>query len=217
MKTSKSLRVAAALAASFAVAGVANGQQTITGSAHDFSVAEHSVWNASGQICLPCHTPHFADTTVSTAPLWNHALSASTQSYDLYGGGSATRDNALDDFSILCVSCHDGTIALDAFGGAAGNPANTMTLLHPEAAIGTDLSNDHPIGVTALYNGDGTNFKAVPDSPLQLVSQDFGGGADTYVSCVSCHEPHNNVGAGNNFMLRLSDSGSLICLGCHIK
>ena len=51
---------------------------TITGSAHDFSTQSWS----GGRICVACHTPHKADTTITDAPLWNHANS--TAVYTLY-------------------------------------------------------------------------------------------------------------------------------------
>ena len=42
--------------------------QTIVGSKHDFST---QAWNTSvgQQICIVCHTPHNASTTVTNAPL----------------------------------------------------------------------------------------------------------------------------------------------------
>ncbi len=57
-----------------AFASVSFGQN-IAGSAHDFS---GEAWNAAGEICIPCHTPHNADITAANAPLWNHELTAAT-------------------------------------------------------------------------------------------------------------------------------------------
>ena len=83
--------------------------QTIVGSAHDFS---GEGWSG-GEICLPCHTPHNADTTEPDAPLWNHAVTSAL--YTLYD--SPTMDVAPEQprpASKLCLSCHDGTVALDS-------------------------------------------------------------------------------------------------------
>ena len=86
--------------------------QTIVGSAHDFS---DDSWNTTGQICLVCHTPHNADVTIANAPLWNHESTVAT--YQTYT--SATMDATTgqpDASSKLCLSCHDGTVAVDNFG-----------------------------------------------------------------------------------------------------
>ena len=112
---------------------------------HDFSA---KTWNTTGQqICQPCHTPHGGMATVTSAPLWNHTetthaftLYSSTVS-STYQGGTAT----ITGVSKLCLSCHDGTVALDSFGGATGT-----TMLTGSTLVGFDLSNDHPVGFT--YN-----------------------------------------------------------------
>jgi hypothetical protein len=120
-------------------------QAGLTGSKHDFSA---KTWNTTGQqICQPCHTPHGGMATVTSAPLWNHTetthaftLYSSTVS-STYQGGTAT----ITGVSKLCLSCHDGTVALDSFGGATGT-----TMLTGSTLVGFDLSNDHPVGFT--YN-----------------------------------------------------------------
>jgi len=107
----------------------------ITGSVHDFS---SQGW-AGGKICKVCHTPHNADSTVT--PLWNHRLSNAT--YTLYS--SPTLQGTMHPpgrASKLCLSCHDGTVAIDSFNGASGT-----VFVSGSALIGTDLSNDHPVGV----------------------------------------------------------------------
>ena len=56
--------------------------QTMVGQAHDFS---GTGW-ADGEICKPCHTPHFADTEIGF--LWAHTMS--TQTYTLYDGTTSS-------------------------------------------------------------------------------------------------------------------------------
>ena len=91
------------------------GSAQITGSAHDFST---QTWNTTGEICIVCHTPHNA-VTLPDAPLWNHQLSA-IANYTLYDNTVSGTFNATtgqpNGASKLCLSCHDGTIALDNFG-----------------------------------------------------------------------------------------------------
>lgn len=184
----------------------------ITGSAHDFT---GKIWNTTNEICAPCHTPHNADTTVAGAPLWNHDVT--TQVFTLYssptfdGAGTAGQPSGP---SKLCLSCHDGTIALDNFGGFSGG--NTF-ILGPYN-LGTDLSNDHPVSFTydtSLASSDGGLF-----DPATHNSGLGGSIADDLLyqnkmECSSCHDVHDE--AGNSFLLVKSNSGSALCLTCHDK
>ena len=114
----------------------------ISGTAHDFS---GSSWNSSGKICITCHTPHNADNTVTQSPLWNHEVTTAT--FTLYS--SSTLDATLgqpDAISKLCLSCHDGTVALDNFGGTTTG----TSFVTGNDLIGTDLTDDHP--VSFVYN-----------------------------------------------------------------
>ena len=59
-----------------------------------------------------------------------------------------------DGVSLLCLSCHDGTVALDAYGGDPGNAGT----IGDQFDLGTDLNNDHPISIvydSALATLDG--------------------------------------------------------------
>ncbi len=185
--------------------------QGITGSAHDFS---GDAWNSTGQICITCHTPHNADTTVAGSPLWNHQVTAAT--FTLYS--STTLDaNDLgqpDGVSKLCLSCHDGTVGLEAFGGV-----NTVTNpITGTALLGTDLANDHPISFTyntALATTDGELYDP------STANSGLGGtiNADMLYSgkmeCSSCHDVHNSPGIAK--LLVKSNAASALCLTCHNK
>lgn len=186
----------------------------ISGTAHDFS---GDAWNTTGEICIVCHTPHNADPYslgIADAPLWNHDADMTTV-YTVY---SSTTMQATpgqpSGVSKLCLSCHDGVIALDAFGGAAGNPANVIT---GSALVDTDLSNDHPISFT--YNAtlpadpelrDPTTYVTSLGDTIQNDLMDGG----TTMECSSCHDVH---GTGNSFLLKIANSGSTLCLTCHDK
>jgi len=176
----------------------------IGGSSHDFSGQSWS----GGEICIVCHTPHNANTTVSNAPLWNHALSSNT--YTLYDNTTATQNTTPaqpNGVSLLCLSCHDGTVNVDAFGTSAGTAALTGT-----ANLGTDLSNDHPVGIaytTAIATTDG-QLRDPATLPLNNVAL-FGGN----VECASCHDVHN--GFANPSLLVFTNAGSQLCLTCHTK
>jgi hypothetical protein len=204
--------VASACALLTALAGTARAQ--ITNSMHDFSA---NSWSG-GEICKPCHTPHFAQPSTLSGALWNHAVTNAT--YTLFGGGVGTAVTDLDTNSRLCLSCHDGTVALDSFGGTTGT-----TFIPARSNLGTDLSDDHPIGSTAIYpTGTSTSFNP-QNASHQVVSAwgtlrlrswvDPTGTTQYVVGCRSCHDPHNRGNYGH--MLQFSNAASHVCLTCHIK
>jgi len=179
----------------------------IQGSAHDFSAQSWS----NGEICLPCHTPHNADNTVLSAPLWNHQVTSAT--FTIYSSPSmVTTPEQPREPSKLCLSCHDGTIALDSFGGSSGS--NFMT---GSANLDIDLSDDHPIsiywshqndiltsaGCIRCHNPNPTDFN--PILPF----------FDRYIECPTCHDPHNT--SNNPRLLRKPLANSEICFHCHDK
>ncbi len=137
-----------------------------------------NTFDGTQAICVFCHTPHGADTSASV-PLWNRVLSSSS-SYTTYDSlGTTSLDGAVapvGSVSIACLSCHDGTQAMNVMINAPGSggfdpagsalagtwtgPAATATqvgsLNYSTASIvniGTDLSNDHPVGIQ--YGGGG--------------------------------------------------------------
>lgn len=177
----------------------------ISGSDHDFS---GQGWSG-GEICIVCHTPHKADTTVTDAPLWNHEVTVAT--FTLYS--SSTLDATLgqpDGISKLCLSCHDGTVAIDAFGGKSGSSYITGSAL-----IGTDISDDHPISFTyntALATADGGLY----DPSTQSSGLGSTIAADMLFSdkleCASCHDVHDDT--YEPFLIK-SNAGSALCLTCH--
>ena len=186
----------------------ANTEGVIRGSAHDFSA---QTWNPSGEICLPCHTPHGADLTVVDAPLWNHAVTQATfipyQSSTL----RATDLGQPSGRSKLCLSCHDGTVALDSFGGRTGT-----RFISSQALIGTNLNAHHPVSFT--YN----DALATLDPGLFPPSSRASGLGSTVqrdllfnnkVECSSCHDVHNRLGLAG--LLVKSNQGSALCLTCH--
>jgi len=201
----KALTIPLAICIMAFMAGTATGQ--ISGSGHDFSL---ETWNTSGEICIACHTPHNA---LSTTPLWNHTISTAT--FTLY---SSTTMNATlaqpSGTSLLCLSCHDGTVALDSYGGATGS---TSLGTGDAAFLDNDLSNDHPVSFTY----DAT--LATADGELHDPSTATGVGGtiaatmlfSDKMECASCHDVHN--GANLAGLLVKSNAASALCLTCHDK
>ncbi len=212
---------------------------SIINSAHDFTSATGGAW--STQICLACHTPHNASNQ-QNAPLWGH--DTTTAAFTLYTGivdaaGAPTTLNATINTptgtSLLCLSCHDGTVALDSFGGTQGT-----VLINGGVAggsnVGTDLSNDHPISfdyTTALATADGSlHDPATAPSNLMGKTTTTNAAATTIANdlleggirmeCSSCHDVHNTFTGpaavtGTNMLLKVDIAGSKLCLTCHDK
>lgn len=216
ISVARAARQAICVVALTAVASLPAAAGTIVGSDHDFSA---SGWSG-GQICIACHTPHNASTTVTNAPLWNHTTTATT--FALYT--SPTLNSTVgqpDGTSKLCLSCHDGTVALDSFGGTTGS-----IYLSGSAVLGTSLADDHPVSMlydTALSTADG----ALANPAAQTVT--IGAGSQTRtgtiaavmlrankVQCASCHDVHNTFTNGPNLLVK-SNAASALCLTCHVK
>lgn len=189
----------------------------IKGSKHDLS----STLGTDGEICIVCHTPHNADTTIVNAPLWNHLPSAEGTTYTMYAGtgtydaklavGAATAPTGI---SKLCLSCHDGTTAPDAFTGHAGS----ATMIGGVGNLGTDLSKSHPISFK--YNTDLVAADALTsgvtglNDPTETPIKAWLGSAGEF-ECSSCHDVHNKIGL--NAMLNKDNAGSSLCITCHAK
>jgi len=181
----------------------------ISGSAHDF---RGDTWNVAGtEICNVCHTPHNA--TAAAGPLWNHATSA-VATYTVYDSTQSSTLNATvgqpQGISKLCLSCHDGTVALENFGAVTTGATLIGSLGTGNFEVGTDLSNDHPISFTydaALVTADGGGLNA-PSATLPLFGID-------QLECATCHDVHNKD--GNAKLLRVANTGSALCLTCHAK
>lgn len=162
------------------------------------------------QVCLPCHVPHNAqDRPGERNLLWNHA--ETEQTFAMFSSSAGQPQGT----SKLCLSCHDGVTALDSYGGNVGT---TVLPSGDRHNLGTDLTNDHPIGVAypTTYIGQRWNDPATfapgrnGGSGVRLVTV----AGVKRVECNSCHTPHDN-GLGN--FLRVPIEQSYLCLQCHIK
>ena len=174
---------------------------------------------SESEICVFCHTPHHAE-DIPGAPLWNRKLSGET--YTPYTSSSLDTIGVdqPDGSSKLCLSCHDGTLAIGAVGVLNGvftdqDPTTediqmqgvdidkTMAPGHGPLTgftrdIGIVLTNDHPISFT--YD---TNL-SIADGELR----------DPATSTVI-----GTRNGGNNPLIPLELDGSgnakLQCISCH--
>lgn len=222
-----------------------------SGSPHDFSSQSWNVQPSDpATVCSACHIPHHADSSV--IPLWSHASTVS--SFTMYNtanvtglGDNATSLQAAIDSqpagpSKACLSCHDGTVAINTYGGTTHGVGTTVT---NSANLGTDLTHSHPISLTysPAIVGPGVNqdkwlFDPNTTPVLTPVSGTFIPGNDMTINgfllngrnrleCTSCHDVHNQEGTpfdvvNNPKLVKIvgvdaNGKGSLLCRSCHNK
>lgn len=209
----KNLLKTAVAVATLGVAAVSLSAQ-VKGSHHDFTVATgldsaFRFQSASRSLCSTCHTIHFAIT--QDAPLWIHDTTTAT--FTLYSSATlGAVPNQPQNNTRACLSCHDGTVGVNAVNGSNVNVDtsnhNPIKITSGNALIGTDLSNDHPVSITY---GVGKN--------LFPISQVTGAGFPLYgankdqVECATCHDPHVQ---GSGIFLRTTPAAySTRCIVCH--
>ncbi len=214
--------VSVTLLVSVSNAGVANSKHNLSSG----SAATVRTTNGTDRICVFCHTPHFA--SADAEPLWNRDLT--TSSYTLYT--SSTLDATMNDprgVSAACLSCHDGTVALDSLvnkpgsgKGTAGSAGWTFAGLptgvnklnatdNPAAFIDVDLTDDHPIS----FDWPTTDSGLVALATVQASTNVRLYGTDNNsVECGSCHDPHDTTYSP---FLRSTNAASALCLTCHDK
>ncbi|MBF0310472.1 MAG: cytochrome c3 family protein [Magnetococcales bacterium] len=247
-----------------------------------------TVRNNYEEVCVYCHTPHGANTEIK-APLWNRTFKSNTyQTYDAMGTPSLTAAVSQPGVaSLTCLSCHDGTVAIDsiinmpgpgnynanaktshqetfldawrdtttgagkgslkhyAIGQSSPNESYGCMVCHSgpggfEVAtdftafnIGTDLRNDHPVGINMPSTRFGQDFNAPSQQGDKLAFYDLDGDSradanevryyktsnDFRVECASCHDPHGVRQAGgqlNPSFLRVNNqTNSTLCQTCH--
>jgi predicted CXXCH cytochrome family protein len=174
--------------------------QSVVGTPHDFGAQTFNASSFTNDACFVCHAPH-GNVNAAGSLLWNQT--ETVQAFTMYSNTATiqgTIDAAPDGTSKLCLSCHDDQTAIGTGGTLSTEyPATT-------AAMGTDLTNDHPIGIT--YE-DGLDAGLHPAAGLAGVAL-----FNNKVECASCHDAHNN---SNTMFLRISNNASALCLECHNK
>ncbi len=146
----------ALLVATPAFAGL-NPRTGVNGSMHDMNIYGGGTDDVYGRVCVFCHTPHNAQPMVdgSAAPLWNHEQTAATfLPYEWATPENQTLVIAdpMVGPSRLCLSCHDGVVAVDQHGPAvpfAGSAGGVLAGGRGDIGNSGDLfglSDDHPIG-----------------------------------------------------------------------
>jgi Doubled CXXCH motif (Paired_CXXCH_1) len=218
-----------ALVAGLAVVGGSKADRVsdIARTKHNLSATGPGTVKATGpentEICVFCHTPHGASAAPG-APLWNRQL-PDNQLYTVYESASLDAQTIAGQLleqplgsSKLCLSCHDGTLALGTVNVYAGSRNVTIGLGGTGAGgtmppgggaitgftrnLGTDLRNDHPVSLTynsALAAADRELFDPAiaahiglrtPGTRKPVPLEPTGQGAQAQIQCASCHDPH---------------------------
>ena len=190
--------------------------------AHDMSpVTGAPITGTLGEPCMYCHAPHSGingTPGVQQTPLWSQKLS-SVQSYQMYSSttmvNQVNSSPPLGSDSTLCLSCHDGTVAVGTTTPWGQVPMSS-SLSGTPADLGTNLSTTHPFSFI-------TPLQAAPDlwpslSATPPSTQDTTGAVTLIngnVECGSCHNPHvQNIDSSGDFLV-IDNSQSALCLACH--
>ena len=228
----------------------------IDGTAHDLRVDEigaaygaNDVDNAYGtttndlnRICVWCHAPHhtlkpaeFAG-EIDYLPLWNHEVtSLDFQPYTngaeepgdpSHASTSEMLANQPGSVSKLCLSCHDGSVAVNEYGFVPGDLKSSGVRKGDEAVEiannsqyrigeGGNLTNHHPIGF--VYQDVATVDDEIASPTATMGQYEIGDLLwQGRMECTTCHDVHNTKNEGEKF-LWISDVNSEFCLTCHLK
>jgi len=209
-----------------------NSRATIIGSVHDFTSSTNYWingtvnWVSRSNVCGVCHTIHHANPDRS-APLWSHASTLQTfivYSSPTFQGGTPT----IAGSSKACLSCHDGSVAINQAYSASGTNAPTggtavyinSSAIIPDGTPANDLRNMHPIGFSYI-TAAATDPDLKPTTTIVYGSQSIAQAMlkNGQVECASCHDIHRTKGSSANsgIFTIVSTSGSALCLTCHTK
>jgi len=187
----------------------ASAQDRVSETVHNLSSSGPGRIRAQSesQVCVFCHAPH---NTSGLRPLWNRE--SSIASYQIY------RSTTLDaqpgqptGASKLCLSCHDGTIALGRVLSRAEQIRMSGGDFIPSGLtnLGTDLSDDHPVSFfyTSGLSASDRQLKSPAGLPSEVHLD-----ANSQMQCTSCHDPHHN--RFGKFLVKREEFGEL-CMACH--
>ena len=192
-----------------AVLLVAQGVSVMSGK-HNLSASGPGDVRAASetQVCIFCHTPHHGLGAGSNRP-------GSAARYEPYNSTTMVSlpPGAPSGATRICLSCHDGTIALGqtvsngfipfvnagAGGAMPQGPSN----------LGTDLRRSHPVSFAPAVAA-----WLRPPPPGDAVKLD----AQGRLQCTSCHDPHQDrIDPVQGKFLVKPNRGSAICLTCHVQ
>lgn len=248
----KTLIIAIAMTLLFGLTAFAmgDGPGHVVATKHNLSAQSTATTKTSNaavqEVCVFCHTPHNAAaapvyTGAQIIPLWNHQTTTAT--FTVYA--SSTMEQVMPQpgsGTRACLSCHDGTVGVGSLLNVYGMGATTLAMsgnvtgtapytLTGASLVGTDLSNDHPVGIvyaTSQAADPGLNPAATALPPGQPVTGTVANLLiNANVECGSCHAVHGlpasfvptapDSAASFQPLLKISKYDSKLCTSCHIK
>ena len=202
-----SLLVLAATGLSAATA-LAQGGASVAQTKHNLSASGPGPVRVAGTqgVCIFCHTPHAAN---PIGPLWNRRDPGTY--YQVYRSSTlqATVGQPTGT-SRMCLSCHDGTIALtQTYNSNNVIPGAVYITPQDRGYIGTDLTDDHPISFTydSALVAKNTQLRDPSSIPKALELDQ-----NHQLQCTTCHDPHND---SLGYFLRMDNRASAMCTSCH--
>lgn len=225
-RPSKLSALVAVLAICTAGGGAARAQnESVVSTVHNLSASGPGIIRSlsEAEVCKFCHVPHNA---VVPVPLWGHALSTAQYDVpDLRASGRARAPSPQPDGSSrLCLSCHDGTVALgDVAGERQPIPMSGGNRLAPgqKGFLGTDLSGSHPVSfVVPESSAFADEASDMGMRPLSAIRADQEVKLDTHgkLQCTTCHDPHSDrhYQPGRVPRFWVKPTVDEVCLTCHV-
>lgn len=178
----------------------------LNGSGHDFS---NKSWLPKDKECSVCHSFTRSLSKGRKSSIGNHQITSA--SFITYSSPTLkARIGQPEGVSRFCMSCHDGTVRVDAFEGRSGTERCGRL-------IGTNLSEIHPVS----FRYDDSLARAAghlrsPSEPSGLggsIEEDLL--KDGQMECTSCHEAHDRYNERAMLVKRQGGSHGGLCGICH--
>ncbi len=194
----------------------ASKKSSILNSPHNLSVSGPGQIKSLSEtrVCIFCHSSHHAS---ADGPLWNHETTSAGKfkTYDRTTMlGEAEQPNGSTK---LCLSCHDGTIAVGSVHGVKGGiamrgvGASGEIPVGSKSNIGTDLSGTHPVSIR--FEQKQSLAKSYMRWPPFDPEEEVGLDADGFVQCTSCHDAHGSRSEHLPFWNK--ETFGQVCVVCH--
>ncbi len=200
-------------------------QASIVNTEHNMSVTGPGTVKSltETRVCIFCHTPHNA---APNTPLWNKSVEPKT--YVPYWSPTMSTYIAAPSPYVptgptrLCLSCHDGTVAIgDVLQPSGGLGGGFITA--PQSVIGgaSNLSHDHPVSFNYddfSANTELNDIGIVTTVAPQIIFYTPG----HTMHCSSCHDAHEDAYQSPDLLGRLTgkflvmnNRSSNLCIQCH--
>lgn len=185
------------------------------------------LWNRA----LPtgAFTHYTSSTLTSTVGAANRAVSPESLLCMSCHDGVTAMNSIINNSNRTGAAPDTAANLVPMFGLTTGGAIGSIIIggvLQPDTR---NLSDDHPISFSyllALGDGNATNLHTLQDAKnagVRFFGPEVANSTGSRVECSSCHDPHVNYTAANGGNAAYSpflitpNTGSALCLACHIK